>query len=191
MQFKRRQRETVRMVVFGRVDGGAGSGNVRATVTYRTGGKVDATCRLRKQGFQVRAAGPEAAPGAARAGTVYHGLMSQRSKRARPFVLRVDSRAKRVRIAIFQYRRRCATGRYSQTSISPGVRIGAGGGFARTERFAIGFSNAVERFRIRMRGQFTPNGVRGTISVTSVARTPGGGVIDRCRTGKIGVAAAP
>jgi hypothetical protein len=107
-------------------------------------------------------------------------------------VLRVDGRGKRIRTAIFQHRRRCQTGRYSQTNISPGARIRSGGSFARTEHFAIGFSNAIERFRVRMRGQFTPNGVKGTISVTSVARARRTGrVIDRCRTGTIGFAAAP
>src|SRR5262249_44596892 len=41
VQFKRLQRKTQRVVIFGRVDGGGGSGNARAKVTYRTRGHVD------------------------------------------------------------------------------------------------------------------------------------------------------
>jgi hypothetical protein len=192
VQFERFRRKTARIVIFGRVDGGAGSGNARARVTYRRGGRVLSRCRMRPQGFQLRAAAPEAAAGAARPGTTYHGLTSQRANRPRPIVLRVDRLGRRVRAEIFQYRRRCGTGHYTIVNITPGTRIGAGGAFARTERFALGYSNAVERFRVRLRGQFTPNGVRGTISATSVARRRSdGAVIDRCRTGQIGFAASP
>jgi hypothetical protein len=192
VQFKRFQRKTQKVVIFGRVDGGGGSGNARAKVTYRTHGHIDGVCRVRKQSFQVRAAGPEPAPGPARPSTTYHGLTSQRAGKPRAFVLRVDRRAKRVKTAIFQYTRRCQTGTYSLGNISPGARIRAGGAFSKTERFAIGFSNAVEHFRVRTNGQFTPNGVKGTIKVTSVARARSNGrVIDRCRSGSIGFAASP
>jgi hypothetical protein len=192
VQFKRFQRKTQKVVIFGRVDAGGGSGNARAKVTYRTHGHVDGVCRVRKQGFQVRAAGPEAAAGPARPGTTYHGLTSQSTGKPRALVLRVDRRARRVKASIFQYTRRCQTGTYSLANISPGARIRAGGAFAKTERFAIGFSNAVERFRVRTEGQFTPNGVKGTITVTSVARARSNGrVIDRCHSGSIGFAASP
>lgn len=192
VQFKRFQRKTQRVVIFGRVDGGGGSGNARAKVTYRTRGHVDGVCRVQPQRFQVRAAGPEAAAGAARARTTYHGLTSQRAGKPRAFVLRVDRRARRVKTQIFQYTRRCQTGTYSLGNISPSARIRSGGTFDRTERFAVGFSNAIEHFRVRVKGQFTPNGVKGSITVTSVARARGDGrVIDRCRSGAIGFAAAP
>ena len=45
---------------------------------------------------------------------------------------------------------------------------------------------------MRTVGQFTPNGAKGTIKVTSVARARSDGrVIDRCSSGTIGFAAAP
>ena len=192
VQFRAIQRKTQRIVVFGRVDGGAGSGNVRANVTYRTRGRVDRRCRIRRQGWQVRVPTAEPAGGAPRAGTVYHGLTSQRAKRPRPIVLRVDRRGRRVKAAVFQHRRACQTGRYSITNISPGARIRSDGSFSRTERFGLGFSNAIEHFKVRMRGQFTPNGVKGTITIGTVSRERGTGrVIDRCPARRISFAAHP
>jgi len=192
VQNQRFQRKTVRIVVFGRVDGGAGSGNVRARVTYRTRGRIDRVCRIRTQGWQVRVPSAEPAPAAPRAGTVYHGLTSQRVKRPRPIVLRVDRRGRRLKAAVFQHRRACQTGRYSYTNISPGARIRSDGSFARTERFGLGFSNAVEHFKVRMRGQFTPNGVRGTITIGTISRARSDGrVIDRCPARRISFSAHP
>jgi hypothetical protein len=184
-------RRTARIVIFGRVAGATGSGNTRARVTYRAPGRRPDRCTIRPRAFQVRAAGPEAIPGAARPGVTYHGLTNQRLRRPRPLLLRVDRRGRRVVTTVFQYLLACRTGPISYNNITPGARIAPDGTFRRTERFRIRFANAVERFTVRVRGRFTPNGVSGTVAVTSTARTFGGRVIDRCRTGRIAFAAAP
>jgi hypothetical protein len=193
VQFVRRRTKSFRIVVFGRLDGAAGSGNARAKVTYRRNGRVQSRCTIRPQGFQLRARSAESGAGAARAGTVYNGLTGQRANRPRPFLLRVSRNGHRVVTSIFQYRRSCLGGRrYSLSNISPGARIRADGSFSRSERFSIPFSNAVERFRVRVHGRFTPGGVSGTLSVTSIARRRSdGAVIDRCRTGRVGFSAQP
>jgi hypothetical protein len=44
--------------------------------------------------------------------------------------------------------------------------------------------------RVRVRGRFTATGVVGSLSVSSVARSLMGRVIDRCRTGPVSFAAS-
>ena len=47
----------------------------------------------------------------------------------------------------------------------------------------------IRRYRVRVNGRFTPNGVSGTLSVRSVLRSSSGRVLDRCRTGRVSFAA--
>ena len=42
---------------------------------------------------------------------------------------------------------------------------------------------------MKVDGRFTPSGVNGTLSVSSVLRSPSGRVLDRCRTGPVAFAA--
>ena len=44
---------------------------------------------------------------------------------------------------------------------------------------------------MKVDGQVTPTGATGTLSVTSVLRSPGGRVIDRCGTGRLAFTALP
>jgi hypothetical protein len=100
-------------VIFGRVAGATGSGNTRARVTDRAPGRRPDRCTIRPRAFEVRAATAEGAPGAARPGVTYHGLTSQRVRRPRPVVLRVDRRGRRVVTTVFHYLLACRTGRIS------------------------------------------------------------------------------
>jgi hypothetical protein len=133
---------------------------------------------------------PGAAPaaGARRGGGAYYGLTAQRQA----LVLSVDPKARRVRVAVYKYILDCARAPVRRfDDITPGARIAADGTFTLTGRYTYPYSNADEHFRIRVRGQFTPNGVRGVLRVRTVVRALGGGrVIDRCHTGAVGFGAS-
>jgi hypothetical protein len=58
------------------------------------------------------------------------------------------------------------------------------------EQFTLRYSDARERFRVTVRGRLTPTGVDGRLSVSSVARSLTGRVIDRCRTGPVAFSAS-
>jgi hypothetical protein len=107
-----------------------------------------------------------------------------------PFVLRVAPRGGRVMMAVFDYGQRCGFGPREWNTITPGGRIRPDGTFRLRERFVIRYRDANERFRVRVNGRFTPNGVNGTCSVKATARARGSGrVIGRCRTGRQSFAA--
>lgn len=178
----RRVRRTARISVAGRVAGGAGSGTASVRLTFRRGGRVVSRCRSGTRTWQVRGVAPAPGAGAPRPGGAYYGLTSQRQRRPRPFVLRVDPAGGRVRTAVFDYRQRCGFGPREWNNITPGARIRPDGSFRLRERFLYRWRDANERFTVRVDGRFTPNGVSGTWSVTSTARARGR-VIGRCRTG--------
>jgi hypothetical protein len=154
------------------------------TARWRTGGSGT-------QAWQVRAAGAEAPGAGPRANGAYFGVTSQIEGRVRPFVLRVDPRGRRVRVAVFEYRQRCGFGPREWSNITPGARIRADGTFRLRERFVYRYRDANERFTVRVDGRFTPNGVSGSYSVSATARArQGGRVLGRCRTGPQSFAAA-
>ena len=164
----------------GQVVGTVASGTVRARLTFRRGGRVVERCDSGAREWAARAAVAEPTPAAPRPGGAYHGLTSQ----AEPLVLRVAPGAARVRVAAFEYRQRCRDGGFEWENITPGARIAAGGSFRLRERFTYGWRDGRERYRVRVDGRFTTTGVSGTLSVSSVLRSPSGRVIDRCATGR-------
>jgi hypothetical protein len=187
----RRVRRTARISIAGRLAGAAGSGTASVRLTFRRGGRVTARCRSGARAWQVRAAAAEPAGAAARPNGSYFGLTSQLERRVRPFVLRVDPRGRRVRVAVFDYRQRCGFGPREWNNITPGARIRPDGTFRIRERFVYRYRNATERFLVRLDGRFTPNGVSGAFSVSATARgLRGGRVLGRCRTGPQSFAAA-
>jgi hypothetical protein len=187
----RRVRRTARLAVAGRVVGAAGSGTASARLVFRRGGRVVSRCRSGVEAWQVRAAAAEPTPAGPRADGSYFGLTNQTEARPHPFVLRVDPRGRRVRTAVFDYRQRCGSRPREWNNISPGVGIAPDGTFRMRERFSIRWLDGTERFRVRVDGRFTANGVSGTLSVTSIVRARGSGrVIGRCRTGPVSFAAA-
>jgi hypothetical protein len=179
----RRVRRTARIAIAGRVAGPAGSGTARARFTFRRGGRVVARCRSGPRAWKVRAGAPQPAAGPPRAHGAYRGLTSQAARRPRAFLLRVGGSARRVRVAVFQYRLRCRGGFFETSNVTPGGRIRSDGTFHLRERFTLRYSDANERYRVRVDGRFTATGVIGTLSVRTVARTLSGRVFDRCRTG--------
>jgi hypothetical protein len=177
-------RQTAKIAVAGSVVGASGSGTASAKLTFRRGGRVVGGCRSGTRAWQVRAPVAETTVGPPKANAGYYGLTSQSTGRPHAFTLHVDGGARRVQSAVFDYRRQCRHGVPEANNITPGGRIHGDGTFTLRERFTVRFSNATERFLVKVDGRFTPLGVNGTLSVASVARSPSGRVIDRCRTGR-------
>jgi len=176
-----RQRSEITMT--GQIVGPVASGTVRARVTFRRRGRVVERCDSGDREWNARAAGAVAAPAGA-----YYGLTGQTG---RPFPLVLSVAGSRVRVAAFDYRMRCLRGGYEWENITPGGRIAADGTFSLRERFTRTWREGRERFRVRIDGQVTPTGVSGTLSVTSILRSPSGRVIDRCTTGRRAFTALP
>lgn len=170
----RRVRRVSRFTLAGRVAGSTASGTARMRLRFRRGGRVVGRCDTGERRWQ--------------AGTGLKGLTSQASGRPRAFLLGV--RGTRVTRAVFEYRLRCRRFVYEQIDLTPGGRIAADGTFRLRERFTLRYSDARERFRVTVRGRLTPTGVGGRLSVSSVARSLSGRVIDRCRSGPISFSAS-
>ena len=180
----RKVRQHTRIRVSGRIAGAAASGTARAVVRIRRGGRTVERCRSGTRTWQARAALPQPVAAAPRPRAGDPGLTSPAAGRPLAFVLRVDARGRRVRTAAFEYRQRCRRGRFDWENITPGARIAADGTFRLRERFAFHWDEGRERYRVKVDGRFTTGGVNGTLSVSSVLRSPSGRVLDRCRTGR-------
>jgi hypothetical protein len=170
------------------VTGATASGTARARIVQRRGGRVIRRCRSGDRPWQARVASAETTPAAPLPSAAYFGLTSQR-RVPFPIVLRVSPNARRVRVTVFDYRQRCRDSVWEWDNITPSGPIASDGRFRLRERFTIRWTEGPERYRVRVDGQFTPGGVNGTLSVTSVLRSPSGRVLDRCRTGRVTFAA--
>lgn len=170
----RRLRRVSRFALAGRVAGSTATGTARMRLTFRRRGRVLGRCGTGDRGW--------------RAGTDLKGLTGQSGGRPRAFLLGVGG--PRVTTAVFEYRLRCRRFAYEQINLTPGGPIAADGAFVLRERFTVRYSDARERFRVAVRGRVTPTGVGGRLSVTSVARSLTGRVIDRCRTGPVSFSAS-
>jgi hypothetical protein len=182
-------RQTSRISLSGRIAGAAASGTVTARLTFRRGGRVVERCNSGARPWQARAAAAEPVAAPPQPGGAYHGLTGQRS-RPYPLVLRVNANATRVATAVFEYRQRCRRRPFEWENITPGARLRPDGTFSLRERFTFRWEEGRERYRVKVDGRFTPAGVNGTLSVSSVLRSRSGRVLDRCRTGRVTFAAA-
>ena len=176
------QRSSV-LTLSGQIVGPVASGTVRARLTFRRRGRVIERCDSGVREWNARAAGATTGAGAA-----YYGLTSQTR---RPFPLVFSVGGSRVQVAAFDYRMRCRRGGFASENITPGGPIAPDGTFSLNEQFTRRWREGRERFRVRLEGQVTPAGVSGTLSVSSVLRSPGGRVIDRCTTGRQTFSAVP
>ena len=176
-------RQRTRIRASGQIAGTAASGTVEADVRLTRGSRRVDRCRSGTRTWQARDAVAEPTPAPPQPGG-YYGSTSQTG---RPFVLQVD--AARVRMAAFAYSQACRDSRFSWENVTPGAPIAADGTFSLRERFSYRWVEGVERFRVRVDGRFTTAGVNGTLSVTSVLRSPSGRVLDRCATGNVTFAA--
>ena len=168
----------------GQMAGPVAGGSVRARVTFRRRGRVVERCDSGMRAWNARAAGA-ATTGAAGA---FYGLTGQT---ARPFPLVLSVGGSRVRAAVFGYRMRCRSESFERENITPGGPIASDGTFALSEQFSRRWREGRERFRVRLEGRVSATGVSGTLSVSSVLRSPGGRVLDRCTTGRQTFAAVP
>jgi hypothetical protein len=182
-------RRIARLSISGELVGTTASGATSARLTFRRRGRTVAACRSGLREWQARVAAAESGSGPPRAGGAYYGLTSQ-ANRPHGFMLRVDAAGTRVGPAAVEYRRRCRGRSFETGNITPAGDIAADGTFSMRERFTVRYADATERFRVKLDGQFTRTGVHGTLSVTSVARSRAGAVIDRCRTGAVTFAGA-
>lgn len=181
-------RQRARIAMSGQLSGTTASGTARARIVQRRGGRVVARCRSGDRPWQARVASADATASGAQPNGAYFGLTSQR-RVPFPLVLRVSPNARRVRVTVFDYRQRCGNGFWEWENITPSGAIRSDGTFRLRERFTFRWTEGPERYRVRVDGQFTPSGVHGTLSVTSVLRSTGGRVLDRCRTGRVTFAA--
>ena len=170
----RRVRRVARFTLVGHVVGSSASGAVRMWLTFRRRGRVVGRCATGERDWQ--------------AGTNLKGLTSQAGGRPRAFLLGVGDA--RVTTAVFEYRLRCRGFAYEEINLTPGGPIAADGTFVLRERFMLRYADARERFRVTVRGRLTPAGVGGRLSVTSIARSLTGRVIDRCSTGPVSFSAS-
>jgi hypothetical protein len=175
-------RQTSRIALSGQLTAAGAAGTVTARVTFRRGGRVVERCSATRA-WTARAAAAEPAPAPPAAGGAYYGLTNQ-TGRPYAFVLRVDPTAARVRTAAFEYVQRCTRGPFEWENITPGAAIAADGTFRLRERFSVRWKQGRERYRVKVDGRFTTTGVSGTLTVSSVLRSPSGRVIDRCGTGR-------
>jgi hypothetical protein len=177
-------RRVARVTVRGRMLGAVAAGTASTRITLRRGAHVADRCGTGARTWQARTPAAEAVAGPARPSRGYFGLTSQ-TRRPHALLLGVDAVARRVQAAAFDYAVDCGGRLRERQDITPGGAIGPNGGFSLAERFTLRFADAIERYRVKVDGRFTPNGVAGTLSVTSVARSRGGAVIERCRTGSV------
>jgi hypothetical protein len=171
-------RRRTEIAMSGQIVGPVASGTVRATVTLRRHGRVVEKCDSGVREWNARAAGAAVTSTGA-----FYGLTGQ----TLPLVLSVAG--SRVRVAAFAYDARCRRGGFQWENITPGGPLAADGTFSLRERFSRTFRDGRERFRVKVDGQVTATGTAGTLSVTSVLRSHGGRVLDRCRTGRVTFAA--
>ena len=181
-------RQRARIAMSGQVTGATASGTARARIVQRRGGRVIRRCRSGDRPWQARVASAETTASGAVPSGAYFGLTSQR-RVPFPIVLRASPDARRVRVTVFDYRQRCGDGFWEWENVTPSGAVRSDGTFRLRERFTIRWAEGPERYRVRVDGQFTPNGVHGTLSVTSVLRSSSGRVLDRCRTGRVTFAA--
>jgi hypothetical protein len=174
----------------GRFDGAVGAGTVRARVRDRTPrGAVQRCATRRARPWKVHLRPVPGAPAPPQPGGIYLGLTSQAGGVPKPFLLRLNGSGTRVGVAIFDYTRQCRKGGISLNNFTPGGPIRPDGTFTLRERYGLPFRGGIrERFRIRVDGRFTAQGVTGSLRVATVARR-GGRVIDRCDTGQVGFTA--
>ena len=178
------------VTVAGRFAGGLATGTLRARVRDRTPRGTVQRCATRgARAWKLNLRPAAGAPGPAQPSGAYLGLTSQAAPAPKPFVLRVNRRASRVALAIFDYVRRCGRRSLRLSNVTPGGRIRPDGTFSLREGFTLRYRGGIrERFRIGIDGRFTAGGVGGSLRVTTVARRDGR-EIDRCDTGPLTFAA--
>jgi hypothetical protein len=179
-----RVRRVATVAISGRTVAPVVAGTATARVKLVRHGRVVERCRSGRRTWQARAATPQAVAGPPRANASYYGLAAQ-GGRPRAVLLRVSPSARRIRAAAFEYRLGCHHRTFERDNVMAGGPIAGDGTFDLRERFTLRYANATERFRVRFRGRFTPAGVTGALSVSSVARSLSGAEIDRCRTGSV------
>ena len=162
----------------GQIVGPVASGTVRARLTFRRarpggralrlrGARVERPCRRR----DVTGAG----------GRVLRAHEPDRRGRSRSYSA---SAARACRWRPSTTACAAAAASFAWENITPGGPIAPDGTFSLSEQFTRRWREGRERFRVRLEGLLTPTGVSGTLSVSSVLRSPGGRVLDRCATGR-------
>jgi hypothetical protein len=170
----------------GQADGTIASGTLRITGTRVAGGRTTGCDRKPSRRFNARIAAPAPA-GAPRppGGAAYGGLSAIRvadGLRA-PVILKATSSGRRVAARWTALARCGRSPRAELVNFTPSMRIGARGGFSRAERFAVRYSDALARYRVRFAGRVSGEGARGTLRMrVRVFTRSGGRLLTRCDT---------
>jgi hypothetical protein len=173
--------------VTGRIINTVAIGTASTKIKLRRAGRIVDRCHTAARTWQARTPVPETVGALPRPSRGYFGLTTQ-AHRPHAFLLHVDAGGSRVQAAVFDYALGCGGRTLEKQNLTPGGRVSASGGFSLRERFTLRFANGSERYRVKVDGRFTPNGVTGTLSVRATMRS--GGTAVPCTTGKVAFAGA-
>jgi hypothetical protein len=170
----------------GAADGTIASGSLRIAGVRSVGGRRTACNRKQTRRFAARVAAPAPA-GAPRpsGGAAFGGLSTIEiadGLRA-PVILKATSSGRRI-AARWTALARCGRGPREQiVNFTPSMPIGAKGGFSRSERFAVRYTNALVRYRVRFAGRLSGEGSTGTLRMRARVFTRSGSrLLTRCDT---------
>ena len=161
-----RNRVTFSWRLHGTVEGAFARGSLRVTGARHFNGRTDRCDRKTRRRWTARVEGPAPAGAPlppARSG--FGGLSNiQLGNGLRaPVILRVSSNAKKVG-ARWTAHAPCGKGSpVTFVNYTPPMRIRPDGSFSRAERFAVRFSDALLRFRVRFAGRTSGEAANGTL----------------------------
>lgn len=166
------------------VDGPAARGTIRVRVNYRRKGR-----RVRCEGtvpLELRSvATDDSAPTGAGADGFLFGTSTGRYRGvATPVALWFTRGGTRLEVSLNGAEVRCGDGlRLLLSNFSPAARLTPAGTFSIRERYGFRFKDATSTTTVRLRGQLTAQGVRGTFEINDRVRFRGSRRIVRCRSG--------
>ena len=170
----------------GQADGTVASGTLRITGTRVAGGRSTSCNRKPDRRFSARVAAPAPA-GAPRppARAAFGGLstIAVADGLRAPVILKATSSGRRI-AARWTALARCGRGpRAELVNFTPSMRVGPRGGFSRAERFAVRYTDALVRYRVRFAGRISGEGAAGTLRMRARVFTRSGGrLLTRCDT---------
>jgi len=171
----------------GTISGNEANGTLRISGVRRGSGRRRACSAKPTRPFTARLA---AAPGGAPAQPLPRGLYVGTSsyeivdRLQAPVVIRASKDARKVS-ARWTIAAKCRRGpRQLLVNLTPPTRVRADGSLARSERFAVRYTDALVRYRTRFAGRFRADGATGTLRLRARVFTRGGKRLrTRCDSG--------
>jgi hypothetical protein len=169
----------------GQLDGTIATGTLRITGVERRNGRRVSCRRKPLRRFAARVAGAPAGAPRPPARAAFGGVSDMRvGGLPAPVVLKVGSTARRLG-ARWTARAACGDGRpLIFANFSPPMRIRPDGSFSRSERFAVHFSDALIRYRVRFAGRFSGEAATGVVRARArIYNRSGSRLRTRCDSG--------